>query len=161
MRYTYAYVGAEPFDADLHHEKHAFTSGGRRLVNILYTLVQKGTSVKMGEVVEKKGLIPVRDEQEFIDFEIFRFDGIVADVRTDTRARRTIPVALASDAMGSPFVLKKDRVAMLSVEIGGMGRPRTERVVDLELHFSETEVRACAKSRVTGAATIAIFKYDS
>lgn len=84
----------------------------------------------------------------------------MVDVRKEPRAKRTVPVASPADANGWPFALKKDRVATLSVEIGGLGKPRNDRVVDLELHFSETEVRACAKSRIGGKSTTASFKYD-
>jgi len=162
VRWTYAYLGAEPFNPDLHEPRHAFvTAEGRRLVNILYPLVQKGDSMTVGHEVTKMGLIPVRSDQVVIDFEIFRVDERITDPKAEPRRPRTVIVeARPSAGSFNQCVLRSDKVAMLSVTIGGGDRPRHERTVNLRMKFGTTEITATAESSNTGERQTVAMRYQ-
>jgi hypothetical protein len=152
VRWSYAYLGAEPYDPAVHDECHVFvTSEGRRLVNILYPLVQKGERVEVGQVCTRAGLIPVRADQEVIDFELYRVDDRLVDPRIEAQRPRTVVVD--ERRPGGPGrnqeVLRRDKVAMLTITIGARDKPRKERTVDLKMAFGNTEVVASAVSGST------------
>jgi hypothetical protein len=147
MRWTYAYVGAEPFNPLVHDERHKFvTAEGRHLCNILYPLVQKGDCINIGDDIERKGLVPVRADQVMIDFEIYRTTDKVVNPRKEPAAVRSVPVDSKADQGKNIGILKTDKVAQLSVLIGASDRPRTERTVNLLLNFAATEISARAEA---------------
>lgn len=142
---------------------------------MLYPLVSAGDAVSVGEVVTKKGLIPVRNEQTVIDFEIFRTSMRIPDPRTEPDTPRTMigddaatAASAAERASGAyiygrivnPIINKKDRICVMSVPIEGVGRPRNERVVDLDICIGSTEMQAVATSRQTGSRTEVAFRFD-
>lgn len=161
MRWTYAYLGAEPFNAAVHDEKHAFvTAENRKLVNILYPLVVKDKEVEVSWAVEKRGLIPVRSDQVVIDFDIYRTTEPVTDPRAEPSKPRTVPVDSLADGGRNNGVLKKDKVATLSVTIGASDKPRTERTVNLHMSFASTEIVAHAESTHSGDKKKVTIRYE-
>jgi hypothetical protein len=160
MRWTYAYVGAERFDPDLHDEEWAYEVKGRERVDVLFPLVQKGDTVAVGEVCTRAGLVPVRDDQEVIDFELFRIDQRIVDPRNpgDAHRPRWIVVDSLSHDPFNPEILERDRCGSLTVPIGNLGRPRNDRKVDLVLQFGSTEVTASAVN-LAGESQSCAFRY--
>ena len=161
MQWSYGYLGAEPYDPSLHDGAHAFvTAQGRRLVHVLFPLVQAGARVDAAGRVDRRGLIPVREDQLVMDFELFLSAERIVDPRAEPRAPRTVVVNAHTVPRGrNAEVLRAERVGMLSINIGGAGRPRRERAVDLTVFFGAEEVRAFATSvytqEVSAVATIA------
>jgi len=161
MRWSYAYLGAEAFNPEVHDERHAFTTGeGRKLVNILFPLVTKDTSVDTSFTVNREGLIPVRGDQVIIDFDIYRTSAHVTNPRTEPDRVRTVPVEVLTDAGRNIGVLRREKVATLSIPIGATDRPRTERTVELRLSFATTEIVAHAISTSTGERKEVRIRYD-
>jgi Hsp70 protein len=177
MRHSYGYLGAEPFNPAIHDESHVFvTAEGRRLVHILYPLVQKGDKVNVGDKISRSGLIPVRNDQQVIDFELFRTDQKVRyhsggqlfllglfflpsllfllflplQINDPRHVRhRTIVVDSLSHSGTHSEVLRIDKVGTLSITIGATDKPREQRGVNFEIRFGSTEIVAQAHSTVS------------
>ncbi len=98
--------------------------------------------------------------QVVIDFEIYRTVEEVVDPRADMSRPRSVPVDTKSEAGKNIGVLKSDRVAQLSVQIGASDKPRTERTVNLFLNFGATEITARAEATHSDDSKKVIIKYE-
>lgn len=152
LRYTYAYVGAENYKEGVHNPRRVFTTPeGLRLVSVVYPLVSQGVEVGVGTVAMKEGLLPVRDMQTTVEFELYRTTSLVVNPKDKPEPRgRTIVLSDPSNVSaeyGESYILPTDRVATLSIDVGRYdpSLPRSARSVDLALVFSSTEVLAYVK----------------
>lgn len=164
VRYTYAYIGAERFNPEVHDEKNTIVGAdGIKRCLVLFPLVHQGDKVKVGHKSIKDNLIPISETQETVDFELFSIKSTdpVANPTDTSQSKlpRSVVAEEGKDTGKNPRVLKSQKAGELKVVIGGVGRPRGERKVSLEMSFGETEVTATAKSAITGESREVMLKY--
>ena len=132
---TYGIGVSIPFKKDVHDRYYYFFNDEHKedkCASVFCVFLQKGESIKADEILTTS-MTPLNQSDKEINITIY--------------TTLQLGVQYIRDKQGEPTVTK---IGQLKIDIPNPGNvPRTQRIVDIAMDFSGTEIQAKAKYRVT------------